>query len=60
MWPSRVDIEGCSAACFDCIAALKVLHRLVFINGGAHMGYVDSPAFTYEVCVRPLSLTNVQ
>ena len=56
MWPSRVDIEGCSAACFDCIAALKVLHRLVFINGGAHMGYVDSPAFIYiwSVCASPV------
>ena len=29
MWPSRVDIEGRSAACFDCIAAFKVLHCLV-------------------------------
>ena len=41
MWQSHVEIEGYSAACFDCIAAFEALYRWTSAKGGAHMRFID-------------------
>ena len=42
MWPSRVEIEGYSAAYFNCIAAFKAPYCWTSVKGRAHMRFIDA------------------